>query len=118
MTKHPLYRAFVQAKERCTNKNNKAYKTYKGKFGKNTILELCLYYADEYQRKVSERPDIRWSIDRVDNDGLYEIGNITIMPLSENASKNNKDIKNEFMKAVAVVDGVRSWKHEWVRITN
>ena len=116
LSKHPLYQCFLQARARCTNRNNKAYKTYEGKFGKNTVLELTLYYLDEYERKVSERPDIRWSIDRIDNDGAYEIGNVTIMPLSENASKNDRDVVSEYIKAVQVVDGKQSLKHEWVRL--
>lgn len=87
LSRHPLYRKFIVAKNRCTNPNHPAYKTYRGRWKDNSVLELTLFYKESWERKVRENPDEVWSIDRVDNSLGYSIGNIQIIPKSENSRK-------------------------------
>ena len=91
LTNHPLYRRFVDAKRRCTNKNYHAYKTYKCRWGKNTVIELTLHYMSEWDMRMKDDPNEVWSVDRIDNNGKYEIGNVQIISKSENSVKRNKE---------------------------
>ena len=90
LSRHPLYRRFKNAKNRCTNPNHPAYKWYKGRWGKNTIAELTLHYLKEYERFMRNNPGVVPSIDRIDEYGLYEIGNIQIISRNENAKKYHR----------------------------
>ena len=94
---HPLYMAFTVAYQRCTNPNNPKYKTYKGRWGKNTVVELTKYYLKEYERFVKKYPHLTPSIDRINEDGKYEIGNIRICDRVENCKKYMK-IKGCYLK--------------------
>ena len=87
LSSHPLYTRFITAKQRCTNPNNPDYKTYKGRWGKNTYVELTQHYLKEYERFVKKCPHLTPSIDRISEDGKYEIGNIKIRDIGENVKK-------------------------------
>lgn len=68
------YRAWVSIKQRCTNPNNKDYENYGGRGIKmhppwEKSFKLFLDY-------VGPKPSARHSIDRINNDGNYEPGNV------------------------------------------
>ena len=94
LSKHPLYKAFKQAKQRCTNPNDPAYRWYKGRWGNNTVAELTKYYLKEYEKFVKNNPGKTPSIDRIDTNGKYEIGNCQIISVDENVKKRNKEKGN------------------------
>jgi len=67
-----LYHVWASMKDRCYNKNNKAYPDYGGRG-----ITVCDRWRDSYATFASDmgdRPD-GTSIDRIDNDGNYEPGN-------------------------------------------
>jgi hypothetical protein len=64
------YRAFHTAKQRCQNRNDKHFKYY----GKRGIKFLFKSFP-EFLQEVGRRPEGRW-LDRIDNDGNYEPGNL------------------------------------------
>jgi hypothetical protein len=63
--------AFVQAKQRCTNPNEISYPRYGGRGIK---CKLKSYKDIIYT--IGRRPSNKYSLDRIDNDVHYEIGNI------------------------------------------
>ena len=66
---HPELVAIAAAKQRCTNPNNPGYKNY----GARGIQWRITYKA--LLAEIGQRPD-GCSLDRIDNDGHYESGNI------------------------------------------
>lgn len=64
-------RAFYSAKNRCTNVNNKKYKDY----GARGIRFLFKSF-EEFFNEIGYAPSMIHSLDRKDNNGNYEIGNI------------------------------------------
>lgn len=68
---NPTYRAYKAAKNRCTNPNNAAYKWYGGRG-----IEFRFNSFNELVEDIGERPDASLSLDRINNDGHYEKGNI------------------------------------------
>ena len=96
MSRHPLYIRF------CKALSNRHYRR-----GKNTAVELTKHYMSEYEQFVKDDPGKKWSIDRIDEDGLYEIGNCQIISLGENIRKYNR-IKGHPLKGVKGKDHPRS----------
>lgn len=82
MTKHglrrtPVYNEWAGIKRRCYNVNEKAYKNYGGRG-----IKVCDEWRDSFQAfydYVSGLPHFRESgrtLDRIDNEGDYEPGNV------------------------------------------
>jgi hypothetical protein len=65
------YQAFHAAKKRCQNKNAWNFKYY----GKRGIKFLFKSFAD-FLKAVGRKPSSRYVLDRIDNDGHYEPGNV------------------------------------------
>lgn len=97
--KYPWERVLINIKSRCTNPNNKSYKTYHVRKCLITIEEIKkLWFRDKaYNMK---RP----SIDRIDNDGHYEFKNCRFIEMEENRIRNKKksilqfDLNGHFIK--------------------
>ena len=87
---HPLYGAFHSAFQRCTNPNNPSYKTYKGRWGKNTPVELTEHYKEEYEELRRKHPNKKIHIHRKNN-GKYEIGEIELRLESDHNAIHGKD---------------------------
>ena len=71
MTHTPEYTAFSNAKNRCTNPNFDFWKDYGGRG-----IEFRLASFEEFFAHIGSRPTPEHSLDRIDNDGHYEVGNI------------------------------------------
>ena len=78
-----LYRKFYSMKQRCYNKNDNHYKYY----GDRGIgIEIWLLDFDNYVdylisflpkgKTIEDMQRLRWSIDRINNNGNYERGNL------------------------------------------
>ncbi len=74
---HPLYKTWSGIKNRCYNPNYKGYKDYGGRGIK--IYALWLKQADSFiswiEQNIGPRPSGH-SLDRINNDGNYEPGNL------------------------------------------
>lgn len=91
---HPLYKKWINLKNRCYNKNNKDYKYYGGRgisFSyefKNDAKSFI-----EYISGLTNAAREGYSLDRIDNDGDYTRGNIKWSTISEQ-TLNRRKFKN------------------------
>ena len=67
----PEYAAWHAINQRCKNQKCKAYKNYGGRG-----IEVRLGSFEEFLAEVGLRPSPELSIDRINNDGHYEKGNL------------------------------------------
>lgn len=66
----PEVRAVIGARYRCDNPKARAYKDYGGRGIK------CFLTVEQLPDDIGPRPNKNLSLDRIDNDGNYEVGNI------------------------------------------
>jgi hypothetical protein len=75
MTKSKEYAAWVSMKQRCLNPNAMNYKYYGGRG-----ITICQEWVDSFEMflaHIGYAPEgKRISIDRIDNNGNYEVGNV------------------------------------------
>ncbi len=67
----PEYKAYHHAKGRCRNPNNEKFLSY-GARG----IEFRFTDFSQFLKELGRRPDPGYSIDRINNDGHYEPGNV------------------------------------------
>lgn len=87
---HPLYLIYNDMKKRCINPGHKRYSDYGGRG-----ISVHPEWVDDFWafvRDVGERPEGKtqggrayWQLDRIDNDGHYEPGNVRWASPSEQA---------------------------------
>lgn len=70
ISKAPEYRAYIDAKSRCSNPNSQRWHSHGGRG-----IEFRFTSFQEFIDHLGKRPD-GLSLDRIDNDGHYEIGNV------------------------------------------
>lgn len=70
---HPLYYRWKSMRQRCSNPNVSGYESYGGRG-----ISVCEEWDDFYQfaNDVGLPPTPEHSLDRVNNDGNYEPGNV------------------------------------------
>jgi hypothetical protein len=71
LTGTPEYEAFRGAKQRCLNPKNPNYHNYGGRG-----IKFLLTSVEDIVKDIGMRPSANHSIDRINNDGHYEVGNI------------------------------------------
>ncbi len=84
MTTTPKW--FYNIKQRCLNKNNPLYKNYGGRgiqYKLTTYLDLIKY--------LGEKPN-GYSLDRIDNDGHYELKNLRWATNKEQANNRREPL--------------------------
>ena len=67
----PEYLAYRNARNRCTKPNHQAYENYGGRG-----IEFRFRTFSEFLEEVGRKPHPALSLDRIDNEGHYEKGNI------------------------------------------
>jgi hypothetical protein len=65
------YSAFRQAKRRCTNPKAHNWKDYGGRG-----IKFCFESFEQFLAHIGPRPTPEHSLDRIENDGNYELGNV------------------------------------------
>lgn len=74
LSKTPEYRAWSQMIQRCINKNIRNYEDYGGRG-----IKVCQEWMESFQKfyeHIGPRPSSKHSLDRKNNDGNYEPGNV------------------------------------------
>ncbi len=102
----PEYRAWVGMIQRCTNPNRDNYARYGGRG-----IRVCVQWLesfDEFFRCVGPRPSSRHTIDRIDNDGNYEPGNVRW-------ATNEEQHRNKRGAILFTHDGRTMCLSEWIR---
>lgn len=84
----PEYYAFINARRRCENPKSQAYDRY-GARG----IKFKFSSFDEFITEIGYRPSINHSLDRIDNDGNYEKGNIKWSTYQEQANNRHTSLK-------------------------
>ena len=85
------YAIWASMIHRCTNSNNRAFKNYGGRG--ITVCDDWRHDFMAFYNHVGKRPSPKHSIDRIDNDGNYEPGNVrwtTEQKQHNNTRKNHK----------------------------
>ncbi len=81
----PEYKVYIEAKRRCRNLSNDAYHNYGGRG-----IKFCFESFEEFLKEVGVRPDATYSLDRINNDGHYEKGNLRWATRKEQANNQRK----------------------------
>lgn len=95
LSKHILYKRFEKMKARCTNPNNPDYHHYGGR-GIGIYEPWQCYPEDFINYIITLYPDWKtmlingYSIDRINNDGNYEPGNLRLATPKEQANNRRK----------------------------
>ena len=74
----PEYQVYQTAKDRCTNPNSQRWYTH-GSRG----IKMKFESFDEFYAHIGPRPSKDYSLERIDNDGHYEPGNVKWATRSE-----------------------------------
>lgn len=88
----PEYIAWSNIIGRCENKNHQAFDNYGGRG-----IKMCAEWRSSFERFLSDvgsRPSDDHSLDRINNDGNYEPGNVRWATLSEQA-KNRREQRRD-----------------------
>lgn len=86
MYKTPEYKAWENAKHRCTNIKDKKWKHYGGRG-----IEFCFTSFEQFFTELGPRPSAKHSLDRwPNNDGHYEPGNVRWATVSEQQRNRRK----------------------------
>lgn len=110
MSNNNLFFVWFAIKDRCFNQNNKKYKHYGGRG-----ITVCDEWKNDFQAfydYVSQLPHFDeegYSIDRINNNGNYEPGNVRWATKTEQANNRNNTI-------VLTIDKETHTLPEWSRI--
>lgn len=107
----PEYLIWADMKTRCYNKKRPCYDRYGGRG-----IRVCKKWKESFLAfigDVGKRPGPEYSIDRIDNDGNYEPGNVRWATKSEQAF-NRRMFKNN----TSGYKGVSAYGNKWMVYSN
>jgi len=105
LSRSPEYMAYHNAKLRCNDETNNRYEWY-GKRG----IEFMFSSFEEFIGDIGLRPTPKHSLDRMDNNGNYELGNVRWATIPEQVS-NKSNTHN------LTLNGITKHVAEWSRVT-
>ena len=111
--KTPECMAFRGAKGRCKNPKNKFYNNYGGRG-----IKFCFDSVAELVQEIGKRPSPMHSLDRIDNNGHYEKGNVrwaTKIEQMQNTRRNTFIVINGVAKCLAEWCRIYKWEHSTPR---
>lgn len=88
ISRHPLYHIWQAMKDRCLNPRNSRYRHYGGRG-----ITVCPQWVNSFEQflaDVGEKPSPELSIDRIDNDGNYEPGNVRWATKSQQSANTRR----------------------------
>lgn len=92
MTNSPEYQAWEGMKHRCSSPNSPSWSRYGGRG-----IQVCAEWRDSFEAffaHIGPRPSAVHSVDRIDNDGNYEPGNVRwATPAQQHANKTQRTSK-------------------------
>lgn len=100
------YEAYSHAKRRCNIPKDPGYKNYGGRG-----IEFRFESFPQFLAEIGPRPTPKHSLDRKDNDGHYEIGNVRW------ATKKEQE-RNRTTNRFLTINGIRLCIAEWAELTN
>ena len=104
--KSPEKVSYFGAKYRCTNPNNSAFRDY-GARG----IEFRFESFEQFLEHLGPKPDPKWDLDRIDNEGHYEPGNVRWVPHRINAQNKRDTLHIDYL-------GKTQCLAEWCRELN
>ncbi len=105
-TKTPEYKAYCRAKMRCVNPKAPRYADYGGRG-----IEFRFKSYTEFLNHIGRKPTPQHSLDRINNDGHYEVGNVRwATDIEQGCNKRG----NRWI----TYDGKTLILNEWVRFFN
>lgn len=106
------YKAFHRAKERCNNPNNIRYARYGGRG-----IEFRFQSINEFIQSIGRQPSPQHSINRINNDGHYEPGNVEwATPKRQAANKGNNHLITIGNKTLHLAEWAQQADSEHTRI--
>ncbi len=108
MSKSSEYNSYIHAKRRCNDKNDSQYFRYAGRG-----IKFLFKNFEEFYAELGDKPEPKdnYSIERVDNSGNYEIGNIR-WAIAKEQARNTR--QNRFI----TINDKTYCVSEWAEIMN
>lgn len=100
----PEYTAYSSAKDRCNNKNNKRFSGYGGRG-----IEFRFESFEHWFEVLGPRPSPDMSVDRLDNDGHYEPGNVAWSDRSQQQRNTRRTRRHRLLTHNGKTMSVREW---------
>lgn len=104
MSKTSIYSVWISMRDRCKNPNNSVYKNYGGRG-----ITVCQEWDESFEafhRDVGDPPTSKHTIDRINNDGNYEPGNVRWVTMKKQA-------RNRRSNFLITYDGKTMTSIEW-----
>ncbi len=86
LSRAPEYRVWAGMIGRCTDENHDHFSSYGGRGIK--VCERWLRSFKDFRCDVGDRPSLDHQLDRIDNDGNYEPGNVQWLSRADHWSKH------------------------------
>lgn len=109
-TDHPLFRRYHSIKNTCTNPNNANYKYYGGRgiIMYDHWMQDFWNFASDIEAIIGPQPTDDHVLDRIDNDGDWEPGNVQWSTRQYNSNHRTTNHRVQFQgKTMSIADLAR-----------